>query len=143
MESKNLLTLAITLTVGIILAGAMLMPIINEMTVTTDTFTNEGYFYMDEIDADSTRTILWDHTAPNQLTIDSDNVVALPTNVSVTTVCSGDNWMVRHSPNSLFQLYITNGGVSASVTDGTDLMITISGGTLTAVNTATTRLPNL
>ena len=135
---NNILNLAIVLTVGMILAGSLMMPVINDAAATTDTFKNEGYFYLDEIDADTTRTIFWDHTAPNQLTIDTDNVVSLPTNVSVTTVCSGDNWMVRHSPNSLFQLYITNGGVSASVNDGTDLTITISGGTLTAVNTAST-----
>ena len=124
--------------VSLVVLAAVLVPILDDATATTDTFTNEGYFYLDEIDADTTRTIFWDHTAPNQLTIDTDNVVSLPTNVSVTTVCSGDNWMVRHSPNSLFQLYITNGGVSASVNDGTDMTITISGGTLTAVNTAST-----
>lgn len=46
MESKNLLTLAITLTVGIILAGSLLMPVISDATTTERTYTNEGVFYM-------------------------------------------------------------------------------------------------
>lgn len=42
----NILTLAITLTVGIILAGSLLMPVISDATTTERTYTNEGVFYM-------------------------------------------------------------------------------------------------
>lgn len=42
MESKNLLTLTITLVVGIILAGSLLMPVISEATTETYTIENDG-----------------------------------------------------------------------------------------------------
>lgn len=49
MESKNLLTLAITLTVGIILAGSLLMPVLSDATTTEETITNKGVFRMTDI----------------------------------------------------------------------------------------------
>lgn len=56
MESKNLLTLAITLTVGIILAGSLLMPVISDATETERTFENTGYYYMTDVGADESYT---------------------------------------------------------------------------------------
>ena len=46
MESKNLLTLAIMLTVGVILAGSLLAPVVSDATKTTDTYENERAFYV-------------------------------------------------------------------------------------------------
>lgn len=46
MEKTNLLTLVVTLTVGIILAGSLLMPVLNDATTTEKTFANSGYYYM-------------------------------------------------------------------------------------------------
>lgn len=42
MEKTNLLTLVVTLTVGIILAGSLLMPVLDDATTTERTFSNEG-----------------------------------------------------------------------------------------------------
>lgn len=52
MESKNLLTLIITLVVGIILAGSLLMPVLNDATETEKTYTNSGYWYMSSDDSE-------------------------------------------------------------------------------------------
>jgi hypothetical protein len=72
MESKNLLTLAITLTVGIILAGSLLMPVISDTTETERTFTNEGYYRMSAYDnAESgDYTITWSNAKPTTLVIE-------------------------------------------------------------------------
>lgn len=44
MEKMNVLTLIITLVVGVILTGALLGPVINDATKTEQTFVNEGVF---------------------------------------------------------------------------------------------------
>lgn len=69
METKNLLTLAITLTVGIILAGSLLMPVLNDYTTTTATFYNDGVPFA-EVD-DGTHTIVMDSTG---MTTDGEKV---------------------------------------------------------------------
>ena len=45
----NVLTLIITLVVGIILAGSLLVPVLNDATKTSDTFTNNGLYYVDSL----------------------------------------------------------------------------------------------
>lgn len=72
MDNK-ILTLCITLVVGVILAGSLLVPVLNSATETERTFENEDYFFtMDKILADDseTHTIVWEATDPDQLTID-------------------------------------------------------------------------
>ena len=54
MEKKNLLTLVITLTVGIILAGSLLVPVITDATTTHKTFENIGFYYMESPIPDDT-----------------------------------------------------------------------------------------
>ena len=46
MEKMNVLTLIITLVVGVILTGALLGPVISDATTTEKTFTNEGIYYI-------------------------------------------------------------------------------------------------
>lgn len=45
MEKMNVLTLVITLVVGVVLCGAMLVPVINDVTETERTFDNTAYGY--------------------------------------------------------------------------------------------------
>lgn len=45
MEKTNLLTLVVMLTVGIILAGSLLMPVLSEYTTATQTYYNDGIPY--------------------------------------------------------------------------------------------------
>lgn len=49
MENKNILNIAIVLTVGVILAGSLLMPVISDATTTEETITNKGVFRMTDI----------------------------------------------------------------------------------------------
>lgn len=137
MESKNLLTLAITLTVGIILAGSLLMPVINDATTTERTFTNDGYYRMAEI-GDEAITIAWDHTEPKQITVNDDvvDLSKVPTN-KVVTITVTDKTIIRYAPissDTLIQVYSSSGYYGAGVTAGTDMTITIEEGTLTADN---------
>lgn len=74
MEKMNLITLVITLVVGVILAGSLLAPVVEDVTATSDTYTNEGYFYV-ESPGDSSVTYLFQD---NALTINGE-AVPLPT----------------------------------------------------------------
>ena len=56
MEKTNLLTLVVTLTVGIILAGSLLMPVLADATTTEKTLTNTGYYRMSETDQETVIT---------------------------------------------------------------------------------------
>lgn len=73
--NMKLIPLVITLVVGIILAGSVLMPVINDVTAKSDTFVNEGYFYVDSVENQDSMTYKFEDGA---LTI-NDEVVALPT----------------------------------------------------------------
>lgn len=74
--NNKLIPLCITLVVGIILAGSVLMPVLNDATKTEETLENTGYYFMDKIsssDAD-TYTIKWDATTPGILTVNGDDI---------------------------------------------------------------------
>lgn len=98
MESKNLLTLAITLTVGIILAGSLLMPVISDATETEKTFVNEGVFNYGLFTPDDEYTIEFTQ-ATGTLIVNDEEVTPIP-GVSVTegknySVVASDNFLLR------------------------------------------------
>lgn len=59
MEGNKLLTLLVTVTVGIIFIGALLAPVIEDTSTTEKTFTNEGYYYMQKLTADDSDEIVF------------------------------------------------------------------------------------
>ena len=91
----NILTLAITLTIGIILAGSLLMPVINDATETERTITNLGDYYVLENPDEATITY-----ADSVLTI-NDEVIPVPTssNGYGVSVISIGNGVLRYTPN--------------------------------------------
>ena len=130
MEKTNLLTLAITLTVGIILAGSLLMPVINDATETERTLTNEGYYRMAQVAED--HTISWDHTAPKIITIDDEDkdLSSLDFSQWNYTIFGGYDFLMRMSSTGI-QVYIgqvgaTNTFLSANTTNGNDITATIT-----------------
>lgn len=135
--NNKLITICITLVVGVILAGSVLMPVLNDATTTHKTFTNSGYYDMTYTETDEL-TLAWDYTNPNVATINNESV-SLPTTLpgSVNILC-GDDWFLRWNASSL-QFYSTaSGSVNASVADSTSMSITASNGSMTVTNTAST-----
>lgn len=88
----NVLTLIITLVVGVILAGALLMPVINDATKTDETFTNVGNYVED---AAETYVITWDGT---DLKV-NDSVVTLPES-GQTPIVSLDGFAILYKNNA-------------------------------------------
>ncbi len=110
MEKMNALTLIITLVVGVILTGALLGPVINDATKTTDTFENERAFYVTNV-APYTMTY-----ADGVLTV-NDVVTTLETTTEYSLVFS-DAFAVRNYGGSVAKLVtladITNVSASGS-----------------------------
>ena len=109
----NVLTLIITLVVGIILTGALLGPVISDATETETTFTNEGGFFpMSEILAtDSESHVLtWDGSNRGVITIDGVSFNAHDVyGTQALSVIASESWVVRYwsagDSNEYIQVY--------------------------------------
>ena len=134
MDNK-ILTLCITLVVGVILAGSLLMPVLNDATQTEGTATNDGYFRMQKItDEDETiYTLTWDRT--------SDKVLLNGTEVAMTgksgynalsgvSIAMTDNTISRYSPGLRIQSWISGVGGSMGYSS-TTMEIEFNQGTIT------------
>lgn len=136
MENKNLATLVITLTVGVILAGSILMPVLDDAVTTSETFTNEGLVHLTKYGTDADLTISWDYTTPDILTV-GDETVALVEGAYPLTAIGTDGFFMRYLTEdsiTYFQLYDDGSGaaLSANTSAGTNMDISISNGTVEA-----------
>lgn len=129
MEAKNLLTLAITLTVGIILAGSLLMPVISDATETERTITNIGDYYVLENPSEVTITF-----ADDVLTINGE-IIPAPSSANGygVSVISIGNGVLRYTPNG--QLIKWGSITPYSSVPITEATITISNGALSGTVT--------
>ena len=145
MDNK-LIGLIMAAVVGIIMIGALLMPVVNDASTTEKTFTNEGYARYTSITDDSADeiSITWDHTDFTKFTVDSE-VIDCSTMSQYTSIVFGDNWTVRFITNNFnyggIQYVGPAGSDYLSVdTAGTkDLTITLSSGTMTVTDGTTTK----
>ena len=134
MESKKLLTLIITLVVGIILAGSLLMPVLSSYSDDTKTIENEGSFFATPDGENHTITF----TDQNYATVDGVNVEypeGFGTGIQKNaTVMVGNDWMLRlengyarliaAGPNNVFSQENLADGLTATIS-GTTASITI------------------
>lgn len=155
MEIKNIALSAIGVAIAALIVVSLLVPIVNDATSTTTTFENKGYFYVDTFDTTEDLTVSWDHENPGVITVNDDEVPVnllghsdseLLTLVSGSTSSGGTFALVVLSTSSDGTIKsvrysgATGGSVNASISAGTDLTLTCTGGTATVsdgTNTAT------
>ena len=140
MESKNLLTLAITLTVGIILAGSLLMPVISDATETERTFTNSGLGEYRFIESTEDYKLEWTYADPSKVVINGTTVEA----ISGNTILAMGDFTVRmglSTTTGYAQLIVANNesGITANVSDSRNFSFTYEAGTITITNGVTTK----
>ena len=140
--NNKLIPIVLTLVVGIILAGSVLMPVINDATETERTFINDGYMRYSAIESTATDeiTIEWDYTAPKSLTV-GDETIDLSVLDKDTSIVFGDNWSVRYTTAGDLQ-YIGNLNADylfVTATDEANLTITLNAGSATLVSGTTTK----
>lgn len=145
MESKNLLTLTITLVVGIILAGSLLMPVLNAYDEPTRTYINEGVPYALIDSEDTTEHIII--IKADGVTCDGETIDASAYLTGDYTLVFGEHSIIRYSPgNGRVVFGGSNGPDTSSIfTDlrtansEETLTVTIVGDELTTLNGETTR----
>ena len=141
MEPKRMIELTVGIVVGLVVFSAILMPVVNNATTTEHTFTNEGYFKVQEYSGDNIEySASWDHTEPAQFTVNDEAIpITYTDNVNTSIVLDG-NFFLRYFPNTGVTLYYGSQAiVEANVTNGFDMTLSYSEGTLTITNGTATR----
>ena len=131
---NKIIGLVITALVSVIVLAAVLIPVINDATMTEDTFTNEGYYRMAEYDDTASFTAKWDHTDPNAFTINGVKY-DLPTtqqSIDLNLMC-GQSFFLRYNQFSGYAYVQTygdtiGGSYIARSDQNQDMTITVSGG---------------
>lgn len=74
--NMKIVGITVTALVSLVVLAGVLMPVLDDATATTDTFTNEGYFAMNKITAtdDQTHTIAWSSSNAGILVVDGVNI---------------------------------------------------------------------
>lgn len=148
MEKTNLLTLVVMLTVGIILAGSLLMPVLADTTETEKTFTNTGYFRMATLEDDDSVILEWDSSEPTKIKTNDDTVdlSAALGDYQSRSIAFCENYLVRILNNSGgsygLQIWASSYVVGANTSTEQIVTITIGNGEIvwktTASETVTT-----
>ena len=145
--NNKLITICITLFVGIILAGAVLVPVLNDTTGATKTYINEGTYYALADPDDDTSYVITVKSVDDVAVIDLDGEAITSTITGGYTVVFGQHSIIRYFPeNGRVILGGTVGaGTSSQFTDlrsadsSETLTLTITGDTLVTVNGETTK----
>ena len=141
MEGNKLLTLLVTITVGIIFIGALLAPVIEDNSETEKKYTNDGFFNATYLNDKSTDVLSYDYTNPTILTINGNDVdmSSIDSSYSSVTVAFSDKWFVRYviTTNTIY-LYETDTVTSPATftiapEDEKNVTLTCSNGTATFV----------
>lgn len=147
---NKLIQYCVMAAVGVLLFASLLIPLTNEATATTETLTNDGFFRMKEITADSDDvTITWSYTDPYVFNV-GDEIVKLPAGttggnpVYPYTIFANEGWGLRVavSANDRVDLNLYGSGENsnllwyATTVDSSEVTITLIGGTATFDNGA-------
>lgn len=144
MDNK-IVMISIAAVIGIIVLGSVLMPILDDSTATTDTFTNEGYLPYLKITSNDSYSMSFDVSSPNKATVNGEEYTIWKDgdgNRNISIIMIPDVGIVRynHGPNAAdfvsvqgIGFGLTNGSFSFTYENGS---YTMTYGTTTQTNTA-------
>lgn len=141
MESKNLLTLAIMLTVGIILAGSLLMPVLNEYGESEKTYINEGMPF--NLADEETHSIVVSKTSTGYaVTSDGEPIALVSMGDFIPLIVADKGAIVLYNNDNV--VLRKDGGSNATygAVTNADVTITLTG-TTASVGTNTNTLSNV
>ena len=138
MEKNNVLTLIITLIVGIILAGSLLMPVLTDATTTERTFTNDGYFRMDKV-TDGNLTFNWDYDEPTKIVVNDETIEYTNDSGNEISVVCSNTFYLRIRDNNASFIYNGPGGNVIADSTGESLTVTITENSGTVTNGTDTK----
>lgn len=138
METNKLVAGIVAAAISIIVLAGVLMPVLNDVTTTHNTFTNEGIVYAEKLTSASAHEFEWKYTAPTIIKIDDHDfdMSTLLSEYSGITVMFSDDWMVRYQKDSSSILLIKVNEAAttvdtASVSNEKDFTVSISSGAAT------------
>ena len=132
--NNKLIPLVLTIVVGVILAGSVLVPVLNDATTTEKTFDNRAgaLFQVEKFDETTEYSFEWVYTDPTHATVNNETV----TLSAATVICATDTFLIRYGQDNANGYYLQSvgGGLGAygSETNKTTLAISVSGDSLTA-----------
>lgn len=142
MDVNKMIGMVVGVMVGVLVLSAALFPVIDSATTTERTFENHGYFNLTEYSGDNiVYSAFWDHTAPNQLTVNDEVIPIEYSGNAATSIVLDGNFFLRYRPaTSNVALYYGNQAiVYGGGDDGADVTLTYSDGVLTVSNGTLTR----
>ena len=146
MEKKDLIIGVVGLTVCVIVAATVLMPILSDATKTTDTYTNEGYFRASQYDTTTNHTLTWSYESPNVVVVDgADVTLDYHVKNGGVTVVADTNWIVRMFTDSNgdvanLALLLSSGGTTlATVANSDTVSMSFESGTMSCTFGATSK----
>lgn len=125
--NNKLIPLCITLVVGIILAGSILMPVLNHATEVERTFTNEGLWRMSAFEEGD----VWEMSEAGVWTLNGEP--AITTDNSNSSVIIGDDWTIRGTGAIYGHTIYNVTPATVTVTVGDD-STSVNSGTISNVN---------
>lgn len=136
MENK-VVSVVLTLTIGVILAGSVLMPVLSDAMATEDTFSNEGYFYLDEFTDEY--TFEWDATDPTTMTVNGESFTYSNTSGLTVSLVLGEKFAVRMGNSNPSINFYGNGSYVSTSAGNPTFTLTYSEGSVTATNGTATK----
>ena len=152
MNANDLIKLVVGVVVGALMLSAILIPTINSATTTERTFTNDGYYTMNQLDTATEATITWEKSnidIVNVNGIDVDMSDFVGTNHTSFTLIGGESIVVRYEKTSTtfagIQAYGSNGVYASfhsntATETGNKITITVSEGTVNVLTDGSTPL---
>lgn len=131
--------ITVAILVSITVLAGVLMPVLDDATATTDTFTNEGVFNYGIFKPTDTYTFTYDNST-GAMTVNGESVTVpgvTLTNYNSYSVLASDDWLFRFGSNAngyymqmigkdkVGSTLLTGGTCSASITNG-DLVLTLT-----------------
>lgn len=136
--NNKLIPIVLTLVVGIILAGAVLVPVLNDATTTHKTFSNaEGGYFTMALDSEDSEdyTLSWAHATGGVLTINGVDFDAYATYGQATiSIVMGEDWIIRYNSandNFAYCQYFNGTNRIGAYDTTASFEMTASGGTAT------------
>lgn len=139
MDMKKLAMGVVAMVVAIVIVVTCAIPIISDSVATEDTFTNEGYFYLDKFTSDDEYSISWDSATPNTFEINGEEYTYTNDSGLGLSVVLGEQFYLRLQ-NGNTRMSFNNTGTYINTSETyTTMSLTYSGGIVTATNGNTTR----
>jgi hypothetical protein len=138
MEMK-IVGITVAILVSITLLAGVLMPVLDDATATTDTFSNDGYFTYDAINDDTDLTITWAVATPGAVTV-GDKTITMPSGAGNWTIVGSTNFTMRYYSGSSatgLQCYGSAGYLSANDVNAVSATITINSTSMVFSRTGT------